>query len=71
MKLHLLLKHGFFVIHHSAQRNMFLRVDSTPSYFDWLWLDMLSRRWLLERDYRGWLLLKCGLFGCLRLLNRR
>ena len=54
MDLHLLLKHGFFVIHYPAQRNMLLSVDST-SYFDSLWLDL--RRGLLERDYRGWLLL--------------
>ena len=70
MNLHLLLKHGFFVIHHPAQRNMLLSVDSTPSYFDSLWLDLLARRGLLEGDYRGWLLLKRRLFGCLRLLNR-
>lgn len=32
--LHLLLKHGLFVKHHSAQRHMILSVDATPSYFD-------------------------------------
>lgn len=34
MVLHLLLKHGLFIKHHSAQRHMILSVVSAPSYFD-------------------------------------